>query len=255
VDGQQRALALMRCKHRDLPVPISAFVADDVATQREQFLRINSTKPLPRGLVTELLPQVDTILPPHLAARKVPSALCEMLNRDPESPFHNLIRRASAVSLKRRPVVTDTVVIQMLQDSFASPSGCLFSYRNLATNETDYEGVRILLHMYWGAVRDTFRSAWAKPPSESRLMHGAGIRSMGKLMDRVMGPIDVGDKAAPARVRRELRRVAPSCAWTAGTWRGLGGLRWNELQNVPNHIRMLTNLLIRAHVGRAMVGA
>ncbi len=152
VDGQQRALALTRCTRRDLPVLISAFIADDVATQREQYLRNNSTKPLPRGLVTELLPEVDTILPPHLAARKVPSALCETLNRDPESPFHNLIRRASAGPFKRGAVITDPVVIQMLQDSFGIPSGCLFSYRNLATGETDYESIRALLHMYWSAA-------------------------------------------------------------------------------------------------------
>jgi DGQHR domain-containing protein len=125
VDGQQRALALSRCKNRDLPVPVSAFIADDVDTQREQFLRVNSSKPLPRGLVTELLPQVDTVLPPNLAARRVPAALCEVLNRDPESPFSGLIKRASSPQSKRS-VVADTVVIQMLQESFGSPSGCLF---------------------------------------------------------------------------------------------------------------------------------
>lgn len=250
VDGQQRALALSRCKNRQLPVPVSAFIADDVATQREQFLRVNSARPLPRGLVTELLPQVDTVLPPTLATRKVPSGLCEVLNRDPESPFHGLIRRASSSVAKRGAVVTDTVIIKMLQDSFTSPSGCLFSYRNLATGETDFDGMRRLLYIYWGAVRDTFSDAWGRPPTESRLMHGTGLRAMGKLMDRVMGQIDVNDRSAPARVRKELHRVASHCAWTSGTWSDLDGMRWNELQNLPNHLRMLTNLLIRAHVGR-----
>src|SRR4051812_19984419 len=55
VDGQQRAMALSRSKRRSLPVPISAFVADEVAIQREQFMRINTTRSLPRALVTELL--------------------------------------------------------------------------------------------------------------------------------------------------------------------------------------------------------
>lgn len=248
VDGQQRALALARCKNRQLPVPISAFVADDIATQREQFLRVNSSKPLPRGLVTELLPQVDTVLPTNLATRKVPAALCELLSRDPESPFRGLIRRAS--SAKRGGVVADTVIIRMLQDSYTSPSGCLFSYRNLATGETDFDGMRRLLHLYWRAVREAFPDAWAKPPTESRLMHGVGIRCMGKLMDRVMAQVDVHDRTAPARIRRELARVAPHCAWTSGSWADLEGMKWNELQNLPGHLRMLTNLLIRAHVGR-----
>jgi DGQHR domain-containing protein len=249
VDGQQRALALSRCKNRDLPVPVSAFIADDVDTQREQFLRVNSSKPLPRGLVTELLPQVDTVLPPNLAARRVPAALCEVLNRDPESPFAGLIKRASAAPSKRS-VVADTVLIQMLQESFGSPSGCLFSYRNIATGETDFDGMRQLLYVYWSAVRDTFPQAWGKDPKESRLMHGTGLRAMGKLMDRIMGAVSLRDRGTAARVRSELQRVRPHCAWTSGTWKGLGRMKWNELQNVPNHLRMLTNLLIRAHVGR-----
>src|SRR5208282_1092371 len=63
VDGQQRALALKRAKWKDIPIPVSAFIADDIDTQREQFLRVNSTKPLPRGLLSELLPQVSSVLP------------------------------------------------------------------------------------------------------------------------------------------------------------------------------------------------
>ena len=95
VDGQQRALALSRSKRQGFPVPISAFVADDLESQKEQFLRINNTQPLPRGLVNELLPDVDTVLPSHLAARQAPARLCELLNRDPESPFLGLIHRSS----------------------------------------------------------------------------------------------------------------------------------------------------------------
>ncbi len=52
VDGQQRALALAQAKRSDFPVPVNAFIADSVDVQRDQFLRINNTRPLPRGLVT-----------------------------------------------------------------------------------------------------------------------------------------------------------------------------------------------------------
>src|SRR5262249_23473669 len=67
VDGQQRAMALSRCQRKDFPVVVNAFVADGVAIHREQFLRVNSTKPLPRGLITELLPEVSGVLPSRLA--------------------------------------------------------------------------------------------------------------------------------------------------------------------------------------------
>ena len=247
VDGQQRALALSRCKHPDFLVPISAFVADEVDVQREQFLRINTTKPLPRGLISELLPKVSTVLPPNLAARRAPAALCDMLNRDPESPLRGLIKRSSSPKDDKRAVVADSVIIQAVQDSLSTPSGCLFPYRNLATGETDFLGVRRVLFVYWDAVRKTFPEAWGLPPTQSRLMHGAGIRSMSKLMDRVMATVNPAAPNATQHVKRELARIKPMCRWTQGAWEDLGGLKWNEVQNLPVHVRTLTNVLVRAY--------
>ena len=246
VDGQQRALALSRAKWRDIPVPVSAFVADDIETQREQFLRVNSTKPLPRGLLSELLPQVTSVLPANLAARRVPAALCELLNRDPQSPFRSLVRRSSyGGPQKRSAVVSDTSLIQVLQESYSSPSGCLFAYRNLATGDTDFDRVLRLLIAYWSGVRATFPNAWGLPPQASRLMHSAGLRAMGRLMDRVMGSLDVDDPKLEARVRKELAPLRNHCHWTSGVWEELGGIKWNELQNIPVHVRLLTNHVLR----------
>jgi len=42
VDGQQRALAISKSNRRDLPIPVNAFVADEVELQRDQFLRVNN---------------------------------------------------------------------------------------------------------------------------------------------------------------------------------------------------------------------
>lgn len=256
VDGQQRAIALSKSHRTGLAVPVNAFIADDVDTQREQFLRINSTKPLPRGLITELLPAVSTVLPPNLAARKVPSVLCEMLNRHSESPFRGLIRRASARrDGERTAFISDTTLVQIIQDSLTSPTGCLFPYRNVATGETDLGGIERVLLTYWRAVKDTFPAAWGLLPKQSRLMHSAGLRAMGRLMDRMMASIDATDAEAHARVRKELARIKPVCRWTAGTWEECGGLHWNDVQNVPSHVRMLSNFILRAHVARRRTAA
>jgi DGQHR domain-containing protein len=256
VDGQQRAMALSKSRHKELAVPVNAFVADDVELQREQFLRINSTKPLPRGLITELLPEVSTVLPSNLAARKVPSAVCEMLNRHPESPFRNLIRRASAGRENgHKAFVSDTTLVQVIQNSLTSPTGCLFPYRNLATGETDFRGIEWVLLTYWNAVKETFPSAWGLPPKQSRLMHSAGLRSMGRLMDRMMASIDATDAQARGRIRKELTRIRPVCRWTSGTWDECGGLHWNDIQNVPSHVRMLSHFLLRAHLARRRTAA
>lgn len=247
VDGQQRTMALASSSRRDFPVPINAFVADKVDLQRDQFLRINSTKPLPKGLIDELLPEVDTILPANLNARKIPSALCDLLNQDPESPFRGLIKRASAAGNKSEAeVVTDTVITNMLKESLQL-AGALNPYRNIAAGTTDFSGVRAALLIYWNAVKNTFPGAWGLKPEKSRLMHGAGIKAMGKLMDRIMASVSVNDPNAPAFVRGELEKIKPYCRWTGGVWEELGGVPWNEIQNISKHIRSLSNYLVRVY--------
>jgi DGQHR domain-containing protein len=234
---------------------VNGFIADDVEIQREQFLRVNSTKPLPRGLVTELLPEVSAPLRSDWTTRRIASAACDFLNRDEQSPFVGLIRRTSLSEVgRRRAVVADTAIIRMIEDSLSSTLGCLFTYRNLATGEVDVDGLRRVLLVFWRAVRDEFPEAWGLPPSRSRLMHSVGIRAMGRLMDRVVASVDMDRRDVHVAVRRELQRVRGICRWTAGVWEGFHGLRWNEVQNVPSHIRGLSNVLVRTYLeaqGRA----
>lgn len=248
VDGQQRALALSRTRRKDLSVPIAAFVADDVDTQRDQFVLVNTAKPLPKGLISELLPKVGSHLPSNLAARRAPAALCELLATLPESPFFGLVRRASeSKETRKTQVVTDTALIHALTENLSS-TGSLFAYRDVATGETDYAAVQRVLLVFWSAVKRTFPEAWGKPSTQSRLMHGVGIRAMGKLMDRMMGSIDVETSDAVELVRAELQLIRPVCAWTAGEWPGLGR-KWNELENTSTHINLLSNYLVRAYLG------
>ncbi|MED5370934.1 MAG: DGQHR domain-containing protein DpdB [Myxococcota bacterium] len=247
VDGQQRALALSRTKNQALAVPVVAFVGDRVDIQRDQFLRINNTRPLPRGLVTELLPQVDTTLPRRMAVRKLPSAICDLLNSVPESPFRGLIKRPSVRGdAAKTAVITDTSVVDMVRQRFKSPSGCLFPYYNMASGETDTQAVMNLLIDYWRAVADTFPEAWARPTTRSRLTHGAGIKSMGNLMDTIMGQVRPTDDGYDIAMLG-LSRVAPICRWTSGHWEGLNGMHWKEIENTPRSVRLLTNHLLREY--------
>jgi DGQHR domain-containing protein len=249
VDGQQRALALSKSRRKGFPIPVNAFVADELELQRDQFLRVNNTRPLPRGLITELLPEVSTTFPTKIAARKLPSMICDWLNQNPSSPFHGLIRRPSNSQAKSNAaLITDTSVVRMIEESLSTTSGCLFPYRNIATGETDCEGICAALSNYWTAVKQVFPEAWGKPPTQSRLMHGAGLRAMGRLMDRVMAGLNPRAPKIVELVERELRKVAPVCRWTAGKWDDLNGLAWNEVEHVPRHIRGLSNLLIRAYI-------
>lgn len=248
VDGQQRSLALARTRHRRFPMPVAGFVAGSLDIQRDQFLRVNTVSPLPPNLVTELLPEVTGAPSPRMAARKLPSALVDVLNQDPRSPFFGIIRRSSSGPGQRNSqVVTDNSLVEAIKESLESPAGVLFPYRNMAAGTTDTEAIRDVLVTYWTAVRDVFPEAWGMPATTSRLMHGVGIRSMGRLMERVMPHVDVRNPNALERATTEVTRVEGICRWTSGSWEDLG-LPWDELQNTPRHISALSNLLARKYL-------
>lgn len=248
VDGQQRSRALSQTANTRIPIPVAGFVAPTVEVQRDQFLRVNTVAPLPSNLVTELLPEVISAPSPRLAKRRMPSALVDVLNREPESPFFGMIKRASSEGDDlRKAVVVDTGLVEAIRESLDSPSGVLFPYWNMATGSTDTESILRILITYWSAVRDVFPDAWGKPARRSKLMGGVGIRAMGRLMDRVMAQIDANDPQAPELARREVARIKDACHWTSGTWPEIG-LPWNELQNVSRHISALSNFLARTYL-------
>ena len=248
VDGQQRAIALAATTNRDAAVPVAAFDQAGLDLQRDQFLRINNARPLARSLVTELLPDVDTFLPRKLAASKLPSAIADVLNRHPESPFRNLIRRPSTPKAKKRvAVITDSSVVDMLRGRLHEASGCLFPFRNEATGETDTDMVISVLVAYWSAVRDVFPDAWGVSPRKSRLMHGVGIKSMGHLMDAILSRMNPYHDDVLQRSREEIERIAAVCRWTEGTWEGMGNIPWNQPENTPRSVRLLSNHLVREY--------
>ncbi|MFF2522839.1 DGQHR domain-containing protein DpdB [Streptomyces liangshanensis] len=250
VDGQQRSRALALTRRSTLPITVAGFVAEDLDIQRDQFLRVNTVSPLPSNLVSELLPEVNTQLPTRLSARKLPAILVNALNQDSDSPFKGLVKQASTTPDKKSDtVVKDNSLITAITESL-SPSGVLFSYKNLANGTTDTTSIRKILVVYWTAVKDTFPEAWGLPPAKSRLMHGVGIRSLGRLMDRVMERVlfdaDIDSPDISHRVMAELALIEPHCHWTKGRWPEIN-THWNELQNTPRHISILSNFLIRVY--------
>ena len=63
-----------------------------------------------------------------------------------------------------------------------------------------------------------------------------------------MAVVDVNEPRTPNYVRQELESIKPFCRWTSGRWEDLDGIRWNELQNIPSHIRILSNYLVRIYL-------
>jgi DGQHR domain-containing protein len=249
VDGQQRSLALSRSTNQSFPVPVVAFVSDNLEVQREQFVLVNKAKPLPRRLIDELLPETRNILLPRdLRKRKVPSELCNWLNRNNKSPFYNLIKRPSDKKDDGKAVITDTAVVEMIRQS-SNPLGALAPYKPTDTEPGDVEAMCTILVTFWSAVRDVFPDAWGKDPRQSRLMHSAGILAMGVLMDRIYARL-FGTNEAYAVVRKELEKVAPFCRWTSGVWESIG-LRWNDIESTSQDKKRLQEALVRAYITEA----
>ena len=243
VDGQQRSIALSKSKNNEIPVPIVAFVAPDIETQRAQFILVNKAKPLPTRLINELLPEVNTHLPKDLSARKLPSELCNLLNIDPRSPFHTLIERESLKDTDKQGYINDTAVMEVIKKSLNNPLGALSPYKEFGDLATDTDAMYETLITFWGQVKEVFKEAWALPPTKSRLTHGAGIKAMGTLMDRIMARVQPNQNAQP-EIRATLEAIAPDCAWTSGEWHELG-FKWNEIQNITSHIKALSDYLVK----------
>lgn len=242
VDGQQRSLALAKANRNDLLVPVVAFVASSLEVQRQQFILVNRAKPLSQRLVNELLPETENMfLPKDLAANKIPSQLCSSLHEDPKSPFHTRIDRQSAKA-GRQNSFTDTAIIQMIRERINNPVGALAHLKGFDGNGADLNEMYRVLVAYWSAVAETFPDAWDLPPEQSRLTHGAGIRAMGALLDRIASRINLEQKNLKASFKNELAPIKSKCAWTKGRW-PLINLSWNAIEVTTRSVNELTRVL------------
>jgi DGQHR domain-containing protein len=244
VDGQQRAAALRDARVESFPIPIVGFITDNLAEQRAQFILVNNTKPLPKGLIHELLPATEGELPVALMRKRYPSKLLTALNLTPGSPMAGAIRTPTMPDGRIR----DNSVLKMIENSISD--GALYRYRDPRTGEGDGTRMLEMLWNFWGAVASTWPDAWALQPRKSRLTHGVGIVALGYVMDEITDVVSSG-AVVPSQETYEshLLPLLEVCAWTRGQWEfGLREHRpWNELQVTPKDILKLTEFLLRTY--------
>jgi DGQHR domain-containing protein len=240
VDGQQRIAAIRDAAIGRFPISVTAFIADGEREQREQFILVNSTKPLPRGLIYELLPSTEMRLPSALQRRRFPAHLVERLNFDPDSPFQGMIRTPTNPA----GLVQDNSVLKMLENSLTD--GVLYRFRGLDDSDRQTGVMLNVLGAFWGATACVFQEAWAQSPRRSRLMHGAGIVSMGFVMDAISERYRTKGIPTQHQFLADLEPLREVCRWTDGYWEfGPGAQRkWNELQNTPKDVQVLSNYLL-----------
>lgn len=244
VDGQQRFSALTEIRRSNFQVPVSAFICETEEELRRQFILINNTKPLPKGLIYELLPSVGG-LPHRYQSRAEAASLVEALNYRRGSALRGLIHGQT----NPHGVIRDTLVQRLLMNSLSD--GALRLYRD-DTRLLHTKGVD-LISEYFHAVKHVFNDAWENhTPKSSRLVHGVGITAMGFVMEYL--------HAATGAIRREqfiepLTALRPVTAWTEGDWElGDERRRWNSLQNVSSDWKLLSFYLVR-EAQRAIEGS
>lgn len=240
VDGQQRSAAIRDARIESFPICIVAFIAESEEEQRSQFILVNSAKPLPKGLIYELLPGTVGILPPQFQNKEFPSLLLNRLNFQFNSPLYRLIQTPTNPDGK----IKDNSILTMLGSSLSD--GALYYFRNLQTGECDEDGMLAVLKDFWRAVSRIFPEAWDKPPRKSRLMHGVGIASLGFLMDAIFDRYIRVRTPNESDFAKDLAGLTSICRWTNGFW-DFGQHdkpKWNELQNTSRDIRRLSRYLL-----------
>jgi DGQHR domain-containing protein len=240
VDGQQRLAAIRDAAVERFPICVVGFVAAGDREQREQFILVNNTKPLPKGLVYELLPATEAQLPTMLQRRRFPTMLLDRLNLDADSPLRGMIRTPTVPE----GLIKDNSLIKMLENSLSD--GVLYRFRGRLDGADDTERMLGVVKDFWSAVAEVFAGAWKLPPRRPRLLHGAGVMGLGFVMDAIADRHRAAGVPTRAQFRAELEPLREVCRWTDGYWEFGPGVqrKWNEVQNTPKDIQLLANYLL-----------
>lgn len=234
VDGQQRLTALSGLLEKDFEVLVSALICRDYDEMRQQFVLLNNTRPLPKGLIYELLPLTPD-LPQKFTARAFAAKLVEMLNYDENSSLHGQLKQHTNPT----GIISDTAIQKIVINSVADGA-----MRNFAGKDDYIEKSFSLMSEFFAAVQKTFPEAWkGHKPKTSRLVHGAGIVAMGYLMEFLYSRFGAMCRTDFAK---SLSLIAQECHWTSGIWEFSASDRrdWNKIQNVPSDIMTLASYLV-----------
>lgn len=127
--------------------------------------------------------------------------------------------------------------------------GVLWEIAQVETKEKAIPMMAMLLMEFWGAVREVFEPIWELKPRQSRLLHGAGVQTLGFLMEAMVARRGSDDWPKKDYFVAQLRLIEDDCHWTQGWWEFGGDVRrrWDEVQNVNRDVMMLVNHMTRVY--------
>ncbi len=233
VDGQQRLTALAGLPDKDFEIFVSILICKDVEELRRQFVLINSTRPLPKALIYELLPGVKG-LPKRLTARSFAAMLTERLNFDFDSSLRGMILQHTNPGGIIRDTALQKIIMQSMSDG---------AIREFPSNEQFGRGFNLISEFFAG-VQKVFPDDWKGHNARtSRLVHGAGIMAMGFVMETIAARH--GAKTA-TEFADGLKILKGRTAWTSGYWQfsETEKVPWNAVENTPRQIMALAQHLV-----------
>lgn len=235
VDGQQRLTALSGLEKSNFEVFVSALICKDYNELRQQFVLINNTRPLPKTLIYELLPNVEG-LPERFTARSFAAKMVDKLNYTPGSNLWSEIRQHT----NPLGVLSDTAMQKFIMNS-ASDGAIRDMIKEEGFEEKSFE----LVNAFFGAVKRVFKPEWVgMVPRTSRLKHGAGLVGLGYVMEILYS---VNGATTEDEFVEGLELIKPYTAWTSGTWEltEYDSRPWNGVQNTPSDVYLLANYLVK----------
>lgn len=178
VDGQQRSSALFdaeELKSKKFEVTVNAFIADDMQIQREQFMLVNSSKPLSKALLNELMPNTVTVLPKAMEEKRTPNMLVQELNRSPHSIFYNRIKTYTNPD----GYIAENSLLLPIKESLDG-NGFLYEFTAHANggNEDNIDGMIAVINNFFNAVSQVWNEDFNSKPKDTRLTHGGGLSAL-----------------------------------------------------------------------------
>ncbi len=235
VDGQQRFVALSNTVNKkNFEVFVTGFLCGTVNELQKQFILINNTKPLPKALIYELLPKVSG-LPNRMSSRSTASQLTELLNYREDSSLRGLIYQQT----NPYGIIRDTAIQKVIMNSLSDGS-----LRPMFKEQDFDERAFRLISNFFKAVQLVFPEEWKEhTPKTSRLVHGAGVVSMGYVMETLQSAYQSYEIEA---FEKGLLSLQGKTAWTEGSWNfGPDDQRkWDSIQFVARDIRQLAQYLV-----------
>ncbi len=211
VDGQQRTAALALIDVDDVPnfvLSVNAVRADQEQAKRV-FQVANTTVKISTEFSRALMAAMSDT-PDYLRSEQARAQAVKMLGlEDKDSPFYGLVQHPGTQRTPRPPIAYNSMF--HVVTAFA---------KSALPIDEDAAVLAATVKKAFQIVKDAWPLAWGKKPSESRLMHGAGLRAIGQLLATKLTMFcfegsDLDDAKVWDALKESIARLQPLIIWSS----------------------------------------